>query len=159
VAASRGREGLTVITADRERLRDSIAQSDGRQSATELVRKSGANVIKQPAHGIRQQFAIEETRKAQLAQESQHRVAPESSSPSHSVGITKSLGPFAGLTGTYIPGDVQQQIPNSKAAGSPAEPEKFVKQTTPEFSRTPGKEKKRELEEEIAEDEGLGFGF
>ena len=159
VAASRGREGLTVITADKERLRDSIAQSDSRQSATELVRKSGANVIKQPAHGIRQQFAVEENRKAQLAQESLHRVAPERSLPSHSVGMTKSLGTFAGLTGTYIPGDVQQQIPDSKAPGSPAEPEKFVKQSTPEYSITPGKEKKRALEEEIAQDEGLGFGF
>lgn len=112
VAASRGREGLTVITVDKERLRDSVAQSDSRQSATELVRKSGANVIKQPAHSIRQKFASEETRKAQLTQESQHRVAPQSLSPSHRVGITKSLGPFAGLTGTYIPGDVQQHIPD-----------------------------------------------
>jgi hypothetical protein len=75
------------------------------------------------------------------------------------VGITQSLGPFGGLTGTYIPGDVQQQIPDSKAPESSAEPERFVRQTTPEFSRTPGKEKKREMEEEIAENEGLGFGF
>jgi ATP-dependent exoDNAse (exonuclease V) alpha subunit len=42
VAASRGREGLTVITTDKERLSESIGRSDHRQSAHELVaRRSG----------------------------------------------------------------------------------------------------------------------
>ena len=41
VAASRGREGLTVITTDKERLSESVARSDHRQSAHELVLRRG----------------------------------------------------------------------------------------------------------------------
>jgi len=61
--------------------------------------------------------------------------------------------------GTLIPGDVQQQVPDSKAPGSPAKPEKSVKQTTPEQSITPGKKSKKAQDEEIAPDQGLGFGL
>ena len=39
VSASRGRESVTVITSDKEALRDSVGRSTSRQSATELVRK------------------------------------------------------------------------------------------------------------------------
>jgi conjugative relaxase-like TrwC/TraI family protein len=39
VAASRGREGIAVITGDRERLRESIGCPTARQSATELARR------------------------------------------------------------------------------------------------------------------------
>jgi ATP-dependent exoDNAse (exonuclease V) alpha subunit len=39
VAASRGRESLTVITSDKARLRETISRSTARQSATELARK------------------------------------------------------------------------------------------------------------------------
>lgn len=39
VAASRGRERVTVITSDKELLRESVARSGERQSASELVRK------------------------------------------------------------------------------------------------------------------------
>jgi len=159
VSASRGREQLTVITADKERLRDSIAQTDSRQSATELVQKSHANGAVQPTQGIRQQFAMAENRNAQLVQAPQQPVVQQRSSASHSVGISKAFGPLAGLMGTLIPGDVQQQIPDSKAPGLPAEPEKFVKQSGPEQSITPGKSKKKARDEEIAQDEGLGFGF
>ncbi|MGH9410314.1 MAG: ATP-binding domain-containing protein, partial [Vicinamibacterales bacterium] len=42
VAASRGREHLTVITSDQARLEASIAQSGARQSACELVRTAHA---------------------------------------------------------------------------------------------------------------------
>lgn len=38
VAASRGREGITVITSDAEVLRESVASSTARRSATELAR-------------------------------------------------------------------------------------------------------------------------
>jgi conjugative relaxase-like TrwC/TraI family protein len=41
VAASRGREGLTVITTDKERLSESVVRSDHRQSAHELVLRRG----------------------------------------------------------------------------------------------------------------------
>ena len=40
VAASRGRERVTVITSDAEALRDSVGRSAARQSATELARKA-----------------------------------------------------------------------------------------------------------------------
>jgi hypothetical protein len=39
VAASRGRESVLVITSDKELLRESVAQSNVRQSASDLVRK------------------------------------------------------------------------------------------------------------------------
>jgi hypothetical protein len=39
VAASRGRESVTVVTSDRERLRESVGRSGARQSASELARK------------------------------------------------------------------------------------------------------------------------
>ena len=39
VAASRGRENITIITSDKELLRETIAKSTARQSATELARK------------------------------------------------------------------------------------------------------------------------
>ena len=38
VAASRGRRAVTIITSDKDLLRDSVGRSDERQSATELVR-------------------------------------------------------------------------------------------------------------------------
>jgi predicted RNA-binding protein with PIN domain len=39
VAASRGREGITVITSDADRLRESLGISAARPSATELARE------------------------------------------------------------------------------------------------------------------------
>jgi len=39
VAASRGRESVTVVTSDRELQRESVARSAARQSASELARK------------------------------------------------------------------------------------------------------------------------
>jgi ATP-dependent exoDNAse (exonuclease V) alpha subunit len=40
VAASRGRESVTVITSDKERLRESVARSTARKSASELARRT-----------------------------------------------------------------------------------------------------------------------
>ena len=40
VAASRGRENITVITSDKERLRDAVARTTARKSVTELERGS-----------------------------------------------------------------------------------------------------------------------
>ena len=39
VAASRGRRSVQVITSDKELLRESVARSTARQSASELARK------------------------------------------------------------------------------------------------------------------------
>jgi len=41
VAASRGRRSVRVITTDKETLRDTVARSTARKSATELARKAG----------------------------------------------------------------------------------------------------------------------
>ena len=38
VAASRGRQSVTVITSDKERLRETVARSMARTSASELMR-------------------------------------------------------------------------------------------------------------------------
>ena len=40
VAASRGRESIGVVTSDKELLRETIAQSDSRQSASELAMRA-----------------------------------------------------------------------------------------------------------------------
>jgi len=40
VAASRGRESITVVTSDKDLLRESVARSDVRQSASEMARKA-----------------------------------------------------------------------------------------------------------------------
>ena len=40
VAASRGRDSITVVTSDKELLRETVARSDVRQSASELARKT-----------------------------------------------------------------------------------------------------------------------
>ena len=40
VAASRGRESVTVITSDKERLRESVGRSTARKSASELARRT-----------------------------------------------------------------------------------------------------------------------
>jgi hypothetical protein len=44
VAASRGREHMTVITSDKARLEESVGRSGARQSASELVRAMHASV-------------------------------------------------------------------------------------------------------------------
>ncbi len=43
VAASRGRESVTVLTSDKALLRESVGRSGQRQSASELVRKGQGN--------------------------------------------------------------------------------------------------------------------
>jgi len=50
VAASRGREGITVITSDVDRLRESLGISSTRPSATELTREQTRQ--NELAHGI-----------------------------------------------------------------------------------------------------------
>jgi hypothetical protein len=47
VAASRGRESITVVTSDKDMLRESVAHSVARQSASELSRKAQGSSLKQ----------------------------------------------------------------------------------------------------------------
>jgi len=44
VAASRGREGITVITSDKGALRDSVGRSTARKSATELAKRAAGRL-------------------------------------------------------------------------------------------------------------------
>jgi ATP-dependent exoDNAse (exonuclease V) alpha subunit len=46
VAASRGRESITVMTSDKDLLRESVARSIARQSASELSRKAQGPSLK-----------------------------------------------------------------------------------------------------------------
>ena len=54
VAASRGKEQVLVFTSDKERLRNSVAESTARLSASELVRRCGAGL----SQGIQRGRAI-----------------------------------------------------------------------------------------------------
>jgi len=49
VAASRGRERVTVVTSDKELLRETVGRSGERQSASELVRKMNDRIIERTA--------------------------------------------------------------------------------------------------------------
>jgi len=52
VAASRGRQGLAVVTSDKERLRESIGCSTARKSASELARDISLGLRQGPNQGI-----------------------------------------------------------------------------------------------------------
>jgi ATP-dependent exoDNAse (exonuclease V) alpha subunit len=51
VAATRGRERVTVVTSDKELLRESVGRSGERQSASELVRKISTEKPRRPGQG------------------------------------------------------------------------------------------------------------
>lgn len=52
VAASRGRRSVQVVTSDKELLRESVARSGARQSATELARKARPGLRHGPHRGV-----------------------------------------------------------------------------------------------------------
>jgi hypothetical protein len=52
VAASRGRQSVQVITSDKELLRESVARSTARQSASELARKTGPGLHQGSYRGV-----------------------------------------------------------------------------------------------------------
>jgi voltage-gated potassium channel Kch len=45
VAASRGRESVIVVTSDKERLRETVARSTARKSASEIARTAGPGLL------------------------------------------------------------------------------------------------------------------
>lgn len=55
VSASRARESITIVTSDKELLRDSVGRSGARQSAMELERRSKARIQAASARPGRQQ--------------------------------------------------------------------------------------------------------
>jgi hypothetical protein len=52
VAVSRGRQGLSVVTSDKERLLESIGRSTARKSASELARGISQGLRQGPSRGI-----------------------------------------------------------------------------------------------------------
>ncbi len=54
VAASRGRESITVVTSDRDLLRESVAHSVARQSASELSRKAQGPSLERLSPSLRE---------------------------------------------------------------------------------------------------------
>jgi conjugative relaxase-like TrwC/TraI family protein len=52
VAASRGRESVDVITSDKERLRETVARSTARKSASELARRAHPGLQRGPLRGF-----------------------------------------------------------------------------------------------------------
>jgi conjugative relaxase-like TrwC/TraI family protein len=54
VAASRGRESITVVTSDRDLLRESVAHSVARQSASELSRKVQGPILERQKPSLRE---------------------------------------------------------------------------------------------------------
>jgi len=59
VAASRGRESITVVTSDRDLLRESVAHSVARQSASELSRKAQELSLERLKPSLRERERLE----------------------------------------------------------------------------------------------------
>jgi conjugative relaxase-like TrwC/TraI family protein len=101
VAASRGRESVTVVTSDKELLRESVGRSGERQSASELVRKTVKNGApgqwfgkgQQPRRGL--SVAREMARKAAQQQQDSITSVPVGKqeapreSPTHDRGLDR----------------------------------------------------------------------
>jgi ATP-dependent exoDNAse (exonuclease V) alpha subunit len=82
VAVTRGREGLAIVTSDRESLRESVGRSGARQSAMELARASGAHrgmeAARLQAGRVQREFALPSPARAMApVKEQQHEIAPE----------------------------------------------------------------------------------
>jgi len=58
VAASRGRESVEVITSDKERLRETVARSTMRKSASELARRTSLGLRSGPQRGLATAVAL-----------------------------------------------------------------------------------------------------
>jgi ATP-dependent exoDNAse (exonuclease V) alpha subunit len=72
VAASRGRESITVVTCDKDLLRESVAHSVARQSASELSRK-----VQEPSfERLKPSLRERERREQPIAREQGHGNAP-----------------------------------------------------------------------------------
>jgi hypothetical protein len=82
VAASRGREQLTVITSDKARLEESVARSGARLSASELVRTAHARVADGPALNASRGF---ERGIRAVVEEARQSLGVEQDSPGHAV--------------------------------------------------------------------------
>jgi ATP-dependent exoDNAse (exonuclease V) alpha subunit len=77
VAASRGRESITVVTSDRDLLRESVARSVARQSASELSRKAQEPSLEKVKPSLRER----ERRELPVAREQGYDNVPEGKAP------------------------------------------------------------------------------
>jgi conjugative relaxase-like TrwC/TraI family protein len=77
VAASRGRESITVVTSDKELLRETVASPDARQSASELARKAQGPSLERQKPSLRER----ERRELPVAHEQGCDNAPEGKGP------------------------------------------------------------------------------
>ena len=77
VAASRGRESITVVTSDKDLLRESVAHSVARQSASELSRKAQEPSLERLNPSLRER----ERRELPIAREQGYDNVPEGRGP------------------------------------------------------------------------------
>jgi conjugative relaxase-like TrwC/TraI family protein len=112
VAASRGRDSITVVTSDKELLRETVTHSDARQSASELARRLRAHfgedlqpslrdrerrelsVGNQEAHGVvADKGQVSEPKTEPTPSREQptgiHRLEQQDTEPSHDYGISR----------------------------------------------------------------------
>ena len=91
VAASRGRESVEVITSDRERLRETVARSKVRTSASELARRAGLGLQRGQQRGLAAALVLMH-RAAQFVRTAPRRVllqAPRRERIHHERGISR----------------------------------------------------------------------
>ncbi len=79
VAASRGRDSIAVVTSDRDLLRESVAHSVARQSASELSRKAQGFSLKE--HPLKPSLRERERRELSVAHEQGCGNVPEGRGP------------------------------------------------------------------------------
>jgi hypothetical protein len=89
VAASRGRESITVVTSDKDLLRESVAHSVARQSASELSRKVQEPSLEKLKPSLRERERCE----LPVAHEQGHDNVPEGKGP-----LKKAPAPEAAQT-------------------------------------------------------------
>jgi hypothetical protein len=98
-AASRGRKSITVVTSDKELLRETIARSEARQSASELSRKT-------------QGPALEEKEQSQTLRQQNLRDLPPANKQHHDVAQDA-----AGLSRNAPPDKTEQTITQENPVG------------------------------------------
>ena len=79
VAASRGRESITIVTSDKEFLRESVGRSSARQSASELVRKAQSPSLEEST--LRQQLRERPVPREQVRDTALEEVGPSKKVP------------------------------------------------------------------------------
>ena len=84
VAASRGRKSVQVITSDKDVLRESVAWSTARQSASELAQKARP--------GLQQGSYRGESSARQLAARAARKVQPRTPKPAPQLNVTEQSG-------------------------------------------------------------------